>query len=152
VVQICIIRQTLIRGNAPVRAKREYDSPFACREYTEKTFPKIPSANVSFVDRLDRSTYSPQQSARQPQEGVRSDSEDFRQVLWNEWLGDRDSNPIRRSRVLLNTKHISEFNDLARQNTHNTGRIRNTAAMKIVHNLSRARTRTRKFEQASATG
>jgi integrase len=52
----------------------------------------IPGANVSFVDRLDRSTW-PQQSAIQPQEGRGRDSEDFREVVWNQWLGGRDSNP-----------------------------------------------------------
>jgi hypothetical protein len=59
--------------------------------------------------------------------------------------------PIDRSRVLLNTRRINEFNDLTRQNAENSGKIRNTAAMKIVHNLSRAKASTQEFEQASAT-
>jgi site-specific recombinase XerC len=35
----------------------------------------------------------PQQSAIQPQHGIRSDFPEFQQVLKNEWLGGRDSNP-----------------------------------------------------------
>jgi hypothetical protein len=60
--------------------------------------------------------------------------------------------PIRRSRVLLNTHLINEFNDLARQNTDNSGKPRNAAAIRILQNLSRARAKSREFEQASATG
>jgi hypothetical protein len=60
--------------------------------------------------------------------------------------------PIYRSRVPLNARQINEFNDLARQNTDKSGKIRNAAAMKIVQNLSRATTRKWEFEQASAMG
>jgi integrase len=52
----------------------------------------IPSANISFVDRLDTLT-SPQQSAIQPQQRIRRESDDSTQVLGNVWLGGRDSNP-----------------------------------------------------------
>jgi len=52
----------------------------------------IPGADVSFVDKLDAAT-SPQESARQPQERKRRESDGFREVLPNEWLGGRDSNP-----------------------------------------------------------
>lgn len=60
----------------------------------------VPGANISFVDRLD-SGGSPQQSAIQPQQSLKSKSGNFGEVLSNVWLGGRDSNPIRRSRVLL---------------------------------------------------
>ena len=52
----------------------------------------IPGANVSFVDKLDQVT-CPQESARQPQERMRLESDGFEEVLPNEWLGGRDSNP-----------------------------------------------------------
>ena len=52
----------------------------------------IPGANISYVDRLDAVT-TPQQSAMPPQCGVRKESDGFEQVLPNEWLGGRDSNP-----------------------------------------------------------
>ena len=52
----------------------------------------IPGSNISFVDKLDGPT-SPQQSAIQPQHGLHSDFREFQQVLKNEWLGGRDSNP-----------------------------------------------------------
>ena len=52
----------------------------------------VPGAHVGFVDRLDRWS-SPQESARWPQERPQRESEEFRQVLPNEWLGGRDSNP-----------------------------------------------------------
>ncbi|MGI9072739.1 MAG: hypothetical protein ACR2JB_15840 [Bryobacteraceae bacterium] len=49
----------------------------------------------------------------------------------------------------MNTRQINEFNELARQNTDKPGKIRNAAAMKIVYDLSRAR--TWEVEQGSAT-
>jgi hypothetical protein len=52
----------------------------------------IPGANTSFVDKLDRLT-SPQESARQPQEKPPAGIDGFEEVLANEWLGGRDSNP-----------------------------------------------------------
>jgi integrase len=52
----------------------------------------IPGANVSFVDKLD-GLAPPRESARQPQERVRPESDGFEEVLQNEWLGGRDSNP-----------------------------------------------------------
>jgi len=52
----------------------------------------IPSANISFVDMLDTLT-CPQQSAIQPQQRIRKESDDLPQVLANVWLGGRDSNP-----------------------------------------------------------
>jgi len=52
----------------------------------------IPGANVSFVDKLDAAS-SPQQSATQPQQRPRLESDGFGNVLPNEWLGGRDSNP-----------------------------------------------------------
>ena len=44
------------------------------------------------MDKLDGLT-SPRQSAIQPQHGIPSDFREFQQVLTNEWLGGRDSNP-----------------------------------------------------------
>jgi integrase len=52
----------------------------------------IPGANISYVDKLDAVT-TPQQSAMPPQCGVRRESDGFAEVLPNEWLGGRDSNP-----------------------------------------------------------
>ena len=52
----------------------------------------VPGANISFVDRLDGATI-PQQSATQPQQNSKRDIEDFREMLQNDWLGGRDSNP-----------------------------------------------------------
>ena len=52
----------------------------------------VPGANISFVDRLD-SLSSPQQSAIQPQQSENRELEEIPQVLQNEWLGGRDSNP-----------------------------------------------------------
>jgi len=52
----------------------------------------IPSAIISFVDMLDTLT-CPRQSAIQPQQRIRKESDDLAQVLGNVWLGGRDSNP-----------------------------------------------------------
>ena len=52
----------------------------------------IPGANISYVDKLDAMT-APQQSAMPPQCAVRLESDGFAEVLPNEWLGGRDSNP-----------------------------------------------------------
>jgi len=52
----------------------------------------IPGANVAYVDKLDGQTI-PQQSATQPQQRARLESDGFKEVLGNEWLGGRDSNP-----------------------------------------------------------
>jgi integrase len=52
----------------------------------------IPGTNVGFVDKLD-SVMTPQESARQPQERKLRESNGFKQVPGNEWLGGRDSNP-----------------------------------------------------------
>ena len=52
----------------------------------------IPGANMSYVDKLDALT-SPQQSATQPQQKPKSEADGFEEVLPNEWLGGRDSNP-----------------------------------------------------------
>jgi hypothetical protein len=52
----------------------------------------IPGANIAFVDRLDTLT-SPQQSAIQPQQRPDSEFREVQQLLKNEWLGRRDSNP-----------------------------------------------------------
>jgi integrase len=52
----------------------------------------IPGANISYVDKLDAVT-TPQQSAMPPQCDVRWESDGFKEVLPNEWLGGRDSNP-----------------------------------------------------------
>ena len=51
----------------------------------------IPGANVAFVDRLDES--SPRESAIQPQQSVLPVLQEISEVLGNEWLGRRDSNP-----------------------------------------------------------
>ncbi len=52
----------------------------------------IPGANISYVDRLDAPT-SPQQSAMPPQCSLSPEKRKFEEVLKNEWLGRRDSNP-----------------------------------------------------------
>jgi hypothetical protein len=52
----------------------------------------IPSANISYVDKLDVLT-TRQQSAIQPQQKIERKSEDFQEVLKNVWLGGRDLNP-----------------------------------------------------------
>jgi hypothetical protein len=52
----------------------------------------IPGANIAFVDRLDSLT-TPQQSAIQPQQSSVRDFGEIQQLLKNEWLGRRDSNP-----------------------------------------------------------
>ena len=52
----------------------------------------IPGANISFVDKLDAQT-APPQLAIQPQHGLDSDFQEFQQLLKNEWLGRRNSNP-----------------------------------------------------------
>jgi integrase-like protein len=54
--------------------------------------PLIPCANVSFVDRLDGLT-CPQQSATPPQQSSKRESDDLQEVLGDQWLGGRDSNP-----------------------------------------------------------
>ena len=59
----------------------------------------IPGANISFVDRLDSLT-SPRHSAIQPQQRVGKESEKFQEVLGNDWLGGRDSNPDRQIQSL----------------------------------------------------
>jgi hypothetical protein len=52
----------------------------------------IPGADVSSAEKLNGVT-CPQESARQPQERKRRESDGFREVLPNVWLGGRDSNP-----------------------------------------------------------
>ena len=52
----------------------------------------VPGANISFVDRLD-SLSSSQPSAIQPQYASEVGFQETPQVLKNEWLGGRDSNP-----------------------------------------------------------
>jgi hypothetical protein len=52
----------------------------------------IRGADVAFVDKLDAAT-SPEEPARQPQERSALDSDGFEEILGNEWLGGRDSNP-----------------------------------------------------------
>ncbi len=47
---------------------------------------------MAFVDKLDALT-SPQQSATQPQQRTKLESDGFKEVVPNEWLGGRDSNP-----------------------------------------------------------
>jgi integrase len=59
----------------------------------------IPGANMAFVDKLDGLT-SPQQSATQPQQKPKLESDGFKEVLPNEWLGGRDSNPDRQIQSL----------------------------------------------------
>jgi hypothetical protein len=52
----------------------------------------IPGANISVMDRLDDLT-SPRQSAMPPQCQAEWEFAEIREVLKNEWLGGRDSNP-----------------------------------------------------------
>jgi hypothetical protein len=51
----------------------------------------VPGANIRFVDRLDAVT-TPQQSATPGQHDVRSEFDEFRQVIDKNWLGRTDSN------------------------------------------------------------
>ncbi len=60
----------------------------------------IPGADVSSAENLNGVT-CPQESARQPQERKRRESDGFREVLPNEWLGGRDSNPDTQIQSLL---------------------------------------------------
>ena len=55
----------------------------------------VPGANIAFVDRLDepQAAMPPQQPATQPQQSQKREVGDFQEVLGNEWLGRRDSNP-----------------------------------------------------------
>jgi len=59
----------------------------------------IPGANISYVDKLDAAT-TPQQSVMPPQRDVRRESDGFKEVLPDEWLGGRDSNPDRQIQSL----------------------------------------------------
>ena len=52
----------------------------------------MPAAHVAFVDQLDALT-CPHQSAIQPQQSQNRGSDENPEVLGNEWLGGRDSNP-----------------------------------------------------------
>jgi len=52
----------------------------------------IPGANVALVNQLDGPA-SRQQAATQPQQRARQKSDRFKEVLPNEWLGGKDSNP-----------------------------------------------------------
>ncbi len=52
----------------------------------------IPGANISFIDKIDGLTSSPE-SAIPPQYAFRKESAGFKQIIQNEWLGGRDSNP-----------------------------------------------------------
>ena len=52
----------------------------------------IPGANISLMDRLDVLT-CPQQSATPAQHHAERELADCAEVLQNEWLGGRDSNP-----------------------------------------------------------
>src|SRR5262249_8368401 len=52
----------------------------------------VPGANISFAHRLDSVTTRPQ-SAIQPQQSKMSSGKENAEVLSNEWLGGRDSNP-----------------------------------------------------------
>jgi len=52
----------------------------------------MPGANISFVDRLD-GPMIPQESATPAQHEVPREPAEIKEVVWNEWLGRRDSNP-----------------------------------------------------------
>ena len=80
----------------------------------------IPGADVSFVDKLDAAT-SPQESARQPQERKRRESDGFREVLPNEWLGGRDSNHDMQIQNLLSPADSKGNQQLS---SANRGRVR----------------------------
>jgi integrase len=54
--------------------------------------PHSPGTNVGFVDRLDSAMTSQESARRRKKESWRG-STGFKQVLGNEWLGGRDSNP-----------------------------------------------------------
>ena len=55
----------------------------------------LPGGDIDFSDRLDSltSATSPRQSATPAQPAGDLESEEFAEVLPNEWLGGRDSNP-----------------------------------------------------------
>jgi len=52
----------------------------------------VPGANISFVDQLDRPGF-PHQSATPAQHPCQEKFSEIQEVLGNEWLGRRDSNP-----------------------------------------------------------
>ena len=80
----------------------------------------LPGANVASVDKLDGQT-SPQQSATPAQETTKSESDDFEEVLSNEWLGGRDSNPDTQIQSLISPTD-SEGNQQLESETR--GRVR----------------------------
>ena len=82
----------LIQTGAPLAYVRDQMGHSSIQVTVDIYGHLIPGANVSFVDRLDGQT-SPQQSATPPQQSYKRESEDFEQVLENQWLGGRDSNP-----------------------------------------------------------
>ena len=59
----------------------------------------VPGGNIEWVDRLDDGI-SPQESATPAQPARSAAGEEMLQVLGNEWLGGRDSNPDRQIQSL----------------------------------------------------
>src|SRR5215471_2358915 len=74
------------------RLRARPDGPQLASDHGRHLRHLISGANLAFVDRLDSLT-SPQQSAIQPQQNSDRDFQEIQQLLRNEWLGRRDSNP-----------------------------------------------------------
>ncbi len=92
----------LIQGGASLAYVRDRMGHSSIQVTVDVCGHLIPGANVSFVDMLDHLT-SAQESERQPQERIRSESDSFEEVLPNEWLGGRDSNPDTQIQSLKNS-------------------------------------------------
>ena len=96
---------------------------------------------MAFVDKLDRRN-TPQESETSKRGTWRKP---FQMSGWE--AGTRT--PIRRSRVCPRPFRINKINHLARQNKENSGKIRNTAARKIVMTLGLTHRRISSGELAS---
>jgi len=85
----------LIQAGAPLTYVKEQMGHSSIKITVDIYGHLIPSADVAYMDRLDRlaAITSPQQSATQAQPTRKGEVEKFEQVLSNQWLGGRDSNP-----------------------------------------------------------
>jgi len=85
----------LIQAGAPLTYVKEQMGHSSIKITVDIYGHLIPGADVAHIDRLDRleAITSPQQSATQAQPTRKGEVEKFEQVLSNQWLGGRDSNP-----------------------------------------------------------